>query len=287
MFEYPLLSKKIQYLPDGPIINNDWINSELGLIGVKDKPGILTATVISEFYEYNKNNDSYLYNISIPVTSFITINFDYIVNLTLPSNNIELTNKVKNVHAVTDLTDNLNNIILPTNNIDSYLISGFDSSNPDLIFINSPWTANQDTVLDFIPGLIIQKNEESKNYGSITSEIYAVNKYKLHKDSNYNYAQLSNLCEIIINYNFCDYNVTLNSLPSSETSPNPVINISGYVGAEYNNLEELKLGIACNYEITNNISNKAFLPELELNKSELNLSVDDNKLKRLYYSIYK
>lgn len=166
------------------------------------------------------------------------------------------------------------------------MISGFDSSNTDLIFINSPWTADQDTILENIPGLIIQKNEESKNYGSITLEIYAVNKYKLHNNSNYNYAQLSNLCEIIINYNFCDYNVTLNGLPTSNNSSNPVINISGYVGVNYNNLFTLFPEIARNYEVLTHENNNSIYKEqyftynTNINNNNITLDLINNKLSR-------
>ena len=88
---------------------------------------------------------------------------------------------------------------------------------------------------------------------------------------------------INIKYNFCDYNVTLNGLPSSESSPNPVIEISGYVGVEYNDLAVLTSGIIRNYmvngEINYVISPSALSSKLTFNNSYLNLSLIDNILR--------
>lgn len=166
----------------------------------------------------------------------------------------------------------------------NFTISGY-SVDDNLSSVNLQWSLNNynsslENNRNYIPGFYIQKNENSnKVSGSISAEIYAVNNIKKLDLS----TRISNPCKIVINYNFCDYNVTLNGLPSSEISPNPVIEISGYVGVEYNNLAELTSGIARNYKTNYDISTAALSSELTFNEYELNLSIDnDNKLKRLF-----
>lgn len=156
-----------------------------------------------------------------------------------------------------------------------FTISGYGVDN-NLSFDNTNWYYES----EYIPEFYIQKNDPvNKVSGSISAEIYAVNNIDKLRLS----TRISNTCKIVINYNFCDYNVTLNGLPLSESSPNPVIEISGYVGLEYDNLVELTSGIARNYETNYDISTSALSSELTFDEYELNLSIDDdNKLKRLF-----
>jgi hypothetical protein len=88
-FDYPMMN-------NGTSINSygDWISSYFGLFGVKDQPGILTATVITDFYKWDIENNNYITDeIAIPLTSNITASFDYAVNLEPTSSIIEITNK--------------------------------------------------------------------------------------------------------------------------------------------------------------------------------------------------
>jgi hypothetical protein len=169
----------------------------------------------------------------------------------------------------------------------NFTISGY-SVDDNLSFVNLQWSLNNynsrlENNRSYIPGFYIQQAKNpNKVSGNISAEIYAVNNINKLRLS----TRISNTCDIVINYNFCDYNVTLNDLPSLKNSSNPVIEISGYVGVEYDNLAELTGGIVRNYG-TNDKTNviiptSTLSSELTFNKHELNLSIDDNKLKRLF-----
>jgi hypothetical protein len=88
---------------NGTSINSygDWISSYFGLFGVKDQPGILTATVITDFYKW-ENNNYILDEIAIPLTSNITASFDYDVNLNTTSSIIEITKKIPSATIVSE-----------------------------------------------------------------------------------------------------------------------------------------------------------------------------------------
>lgn len=91
-FEYPS-DNQFLFEVDGNG-NNNWGCSYFGLFGVKDQPGILTATVITDFYKWDGNNYVTNEKIAIPLTSNITASFDYAVNLNTKSSIIEITNKI-------------------------------------------------------------------------------------------------------------------------------------------------------------------------------------------------
>lgn len=95
-FEYPTMNNGTSTNSHG-----DWISSYFGLFGVKDQPGILTATVITDFYKW-ENNNYVLDEIAIPLTSNITASFDYVVNLNTTASIIEITNKIPSATIVSE-----------------------------------------------------------------------------------------------------------------------------------------------------------------------------------------
>ena len=255
------------------------ITKQLGLFGVVGTCGKFTASVITDLVN-KTNNES---QVTYPLTSHWEIDMDYIADIeetSIPSN-IELTNKVQTSSVIPTITLDTSDLIQIQNILYGVQKFSFISVSENLSNIEFVSTQSDSSQGFTTAEMQFKKSETAKKISGETIFTF----YPANRVSNGSFPDPIKISSgnytINIKYNFCDYNVTLNGLPSLESSPNPVIKISGYVGAEYNNLAELSSGIACNYETNYDISVSALLSELTINNSDLNLSLSDNKLKRL------
>jgi hypothetical protein len=247
-------------------------SKQFGLFGIVNTSGKFTATVITNLV--NQNNES---QVTYPLTSLWDIDMVYITDIeatSIPSS-IELTNKVPTVSVTPFITFDKNGLKQQANigYGDKFSFVSFSEDLSNIEFVSTEMDCSQDSTpaeLQFK-----KSGDATKISGETDFTFYPVNAI----DSNLGPVKISSGDYTInIKYNFCDYNVTLNGLPSSANSESPIVNISGYVGVEYDNLAELSSGIARNYEITNIIPTSALLSELTINNSNLNLSLSDNIL---------